>query len=116
MNTKRLKKLERISRELVSSFIVENLGDKEKIFWIITITEIKISTDLSYIDIYVSSITNGNILTKALKKYNFEIQRELNKNINIRKLPKVRFRYDNKWAIWQEVSETILKECSSFVK
>lgn len=107
MNLERIKKLERVSRELVTRFIFEELDDAELTFWIITVTWVKISSDLSYLDIYVSSLLNWNVLPKTLAKHNREIQWRLNKALNIRKLPRIRFRYDNSWAIWQEICETI---------
>lgn len=107
MNQERIKKLERVSRELITRFIFEELEDAELTFWIITITWVKISSDLSYLDIFVSSILNWNILPKTLAKHNREIQWKFNKALNIRKLPKIRFRYDNSGAIWQEICNTI---------
>ena len=107
MNQERIKKLERVSRELVTHFILEELEDSEKNFWIITVTWVKISSDLSYLDIYVSSLHNHEILAKTLAKHNAQIQWRLNKSIDIRKLPRIRFRYDGSWARWQEVCETI---------
>lgn len=107
MNQERIKKLERISIELITNFIFEELDDSELTFWIITVTSVKISTDLSYLDIYVSSLLNWDILTKTLAKHNREIQSKFNKALNIRKLPKIRFRYDDTWAIWEEVCKVI---------
>ena len=107
MNQERIKKLESISRELVSHYILEELDDSELNFWIITVTWVKISSDLSYLDIYVSSLLNWETLAKTLAKHNREIQWRFNRALNIRKLPKIRFRYDNKWAIWQEVCDVI---------
>lgn len=107
MNQERIKKLERVSRELVSNFIFEELEDSEKTFWIITVTWVKISSDLSYLDIFVSSLNNWEILAKTLAKHNHEIQWRFNRALNIRKLPRIRFRYDNSWAIWQEICEVI---------
>lgn len=107
MNQERISKLERVSRELVTNFIFEELEDSEQTFWIITVTWVKISSDLSYLDIYVSSLKNWNILAKTLAKHNYEIQAKFNKILNIRKLPRIRYRYDNSWAIWQEVCELI---------
>jgi len=107
MNQERIKKLESISRELVSHYILEELDDSELTFWIITVTWTKISPDLSYLDIFVSSLHNWEILAKTLAKHNREIQWRFNRAVNIRKLPKIRFRYDNKWAVWQEVCELI---------
>ncbi len=109
MNKERIKKLESVSRELVTLFIFEELEDSENIFWIITVTWVKISSDLSYLDIYISSLKNWEILAKTLAKHNAWIQWKLNKALNIRKLPRIRFRYDDSWARWQEVCETINK-------
>lgn len=107
MNQERIKKLERLSRELISSFIFEELEDSELNFWIITITWVKISSDLSYLDVFVSSFKNWEILTKTLAKHNYKIQWRFNRIINIRKLPKIRFRYDWSWKIWQEIWDLI---------
>lgn len=107
MNKERIKKLESVSRELVSHYILEELDDSELNFWIITVTWVKISSDLSYLDIFVSSLINWELLPKTLAKHNREIQWRFNRALNIRKLPKIRFRYDNKWAVWQEVCEVI---------
>lgn len=109
MNQERIRKLERVSRELVTNFIFEELEDSEKTFWIITVTWVKISSDLSYLDIYVSSLLNWNILAKTLAKHNYAIQAKFNKILNIRKLPRIRYRYDDSWAVWQEVCEIINK-------
>ncbi|MCD5385153.1 30S ribosome-binding factor RbfA [Candidatus Gracilibacteria bacterium] len=107
MNQERIRKLESVSRELVSHYILEELDDSELTFGIITVTGVKISSDLSYLDIFVSSLHNGEILPKTLAKHNKEIQGRFNRALNIRKLPKIRFRYDNKGAIGQEVCELI---------
>jgi len=107
MNQERIKKLESVSRELVSHYILEELDDSELNFWIITVTSVKISSDLSYLDIFVSSLLNWDMLPKTLAKHNREIQWRFNRALNIRKLPKIRFRYDDKWAIWQEVCEAM---------
>lgn len=109
MNIQRIKKLERLSRELVTNYIFEELEDSEKNFWLITVTWVKISSDLSYLDIFVSSLKNTEILTKTLAKHNYEIQSRFNKTLNIRKLPRIRYRYDDSWATWQEVCNAINK-------
>lgn len=109
MNQERISKLERVSRELITNFIFEELEDSELTFWIITITWVKISSDLSYLDIYVSSLKNWEILAKTLAKHNGEIQWKFNRALKIRKLPRIRYRYDGSWAVWQEICEAINK-------
>ena len=84
-----------MSKELVSNFIFEEIEDSELVFGIITITWVKISSDLSYLDIFVSSFKNSDILAKTLAKHNKNIQSRLNKTLDIRKLPRIRFRYDD---------------------
>lgn len=109
MNKDRIKKLESLSREIVSNLIFEELEDSENIFWIITITDVIISPDLSYLDIWVSAFRNNEILAKTIATHNNAIQAKYNRAIAIRKLPKIRYRYDNKWEISQQVCEAINK-------
>jgi len=107
MNKDRIKKLESLSREILWNLIMEEVNDVQSEFWIINITDIVISSDLSYLDVWVSSFKNKETLAKTIAKHNHEIQRKYNKAINIRKLPRIRYRYDNKWEIWQQVCDTI---------
>jgi len=48
---------------------------------------------MSYIDIYVSSIKNGELLCKTLANFAQIIKENINKKITLRKTPIVRFRY-----------------------
>jgi ribosome-binding factor A len=107
MNQERLKKLESVTRQLVSSYIFEEMGEDALEFGLINITDIKISNDLSYLDIFVSSFQNQDMLTKALAKHASAVQRKFNKAVSIRKLPKIRFRYDDSGATGQKINETI---------
>ena len=109
MNKDRLKKLEMTSHKILSDLIFEETSEIWVDFWIITITEVTISPDLSYLDVWVSALKNEEILAKTLAKKNYLIQWKYNKIINIRKLPKIRYRYDKKGKIWQEVWEIINK-------
>jgi ribosome-binding factor A len=47
----------------------------------------------------VSAFKNQNILAKTLAKYNNDIQAKYNKAMKIRKLPRIRYRYDDKGEI-----------------
>lgn len=107
MNKDRLKKLENTTWNLVSEFLLYEIREIEEDFWLINISGVKLSSDLSYLDIFVSSFKNNEILTKTLAKFAPEITRKLHKTISIRKLPKIRFRYDESWKIGSEIIETI---------
>lgn len=105
MNLQKIKKLESLSRQIISQAILEQVENSESDFGLINICEVKISSDLSYADIYVSCFKNPELLTKALAKHNHVIQSMYHKAIGIRKLPKIRYRYDDKGQIGQDVCE-----------
>jgi len=107
MQQERLKKLEWVISELASEFIFESLSDDENIFGIITITKVKIASDLSYLDIYVSCFKNTELLTKTLAKHAYEIQKNINNKIKLMKTPRVRFRYDGSGEIAYDIEEKI---------
>ena len=95
MKESRMKKLEGMVNEIIAEIIFEEASDLEDHFGIITITWVKMSQDLSYLDVFVSSFKDINNLPKALAEYNTPIQKKLNKKLPLYKLPKVRFRYDD---------------------
>lgn len=109
MKQDRLNKFQSVALKLLSEIIFEEIEDCEKNFWIITITKIKISSDLSYLDVYISSFKQKEILPHTLAKHGFDIQKKFNKKIWLMKLPKIRFRYDDSWENFSHIDE-LLKE------
>lgn len=107
MKQERLSKLEAVAQELISKIIFEEIEDSEKIFWIITITWVRISPDLSYLDVYISSFKNQDILAHTLARHWYDIQKRINKELGIRKLPKVRFRYNSEWEFTWHINKII---------
>lgn len=103
MNQSKIKKLEWISQEIISQAIMQEIDEIQQDFGLINITWVKISSDLSYIDVYISSFKNEEILAKTIAKHNQNIQTKYHKSLAIRKIPKIRYRYDKKWQIGQEV-------------
>lgn len=109
MNKDRINKLESAMFELASSFLIEQVSEIESDFWIINITWVKLSSDLSYLDIYVSAFKNQDILTKTLANYAKDIQRFLWQKMSLRIVPRIRFRYDDAGEIAQDVTIAINK-------
>ena len=107
MEQKRLQKLESITKKIASEHILWSLTAEEDIFGIITITWVTVSSDLSYLDIHVSSMKNKEALTKALSTRAYKLQKEIAKNVSIRKIPRVRFRYDEGWEIASDINHTL---------
>jgi ribosome-binding factor A len=95
MNEARIKKMEAWLKWIVTSCLLQKSIEIQNDFWLINVNEIKIASDLSYLDIFVSSLKNGDKLCKALANYAQEIKEEINNNITLRKTPIVRFRYDS---------------------
>ncbi len=107
MKLERLKKLEWVAQELLTRIIFEELEDSEQTFWIITINWVKVSPDLSYLDIFISCFTNQDRLAHTLARHWYDIQKRLNLELNIRKLPKVRFRYTDEWEFAWNITKLI---------
>ena len=109
MNNEKKKKIESNVRLIVSDFLMKDLPDHDNIFGIINIWDILLSIDGSYLDIYVSSFVKKEELAKTLAKYAYLIQRTIWKKLSMRQNPKVRFRYDDSWEIWEVVTNQINK-------
>lgn len=95
MKDLRIKKMEAWLKWIITNCIIEKTLEIQSEFWIININEIKMASDMSYLDIFVSSIKNSDKLCKTLANYAQDIKEEINKNITLRKTPIVRFRYDS---------------------
>ena len=103
MNQKRIAQLEKTGYKIISQFISEELSEVQAEFGIIHLSSVTISSDISYLDAHVSSIKNSDLLTKTLAKYARDIEKRMIKSIAIRKLPRVRFRYDSSGQKSQEI-------------
>lgn len=107
MNTQRKEKIQNAARKIIAEYLTQELPDEEKIFWLINLSEVNISSDYSYLDVHVSAFHNQDQLTKILALHAHTIQRNIWKWITLRKYPKVRFRYDEMWAIGSSVMDKI---------
>lgn len=77
MKNDRILKAQSISKKIISEYIIYELQELSLDYGLITVTEIKISPDLSYIDTYVSSLKNEDTLCKSLSQHAPSIQRKL---------------------------------------
>jgi len=95
MKQDRIEKWQSIARKIIGEHISQFHGELIEDFWIITVISTKISSDLSYMDAYVSCLKNEDTLTKSLAEIAPNIQRVLAKKIDFLRVPKLRFRYDD---------------------
>lgn len=109
MREDRRKKAEHISKKMISTYLVQELPESMSEYGLITLTDTKLSQDLSYIDVYVSSLKSSDTLTKYLALYARDIEKQLCKNLPLIKIPRVRFRYDtthkDAFEIYQKIQE-----------
>jgi len=87
-------RLEKVAKKVLSEIIHNVMQEQESDFGLITVTDCRVSPDKSYLDVFVSSFKNNEILPKTLAKHGFDIQRQANRIIDVRRVPKIRFRYD----------------------
>jgi len=109
MKEERRKKAESISKKIIREYLVEELKELSDEYGIISISNVHISNELSYMDIYVSSIKNTQSLTKSLAPFAHKLHRTLWKKIDFIKVPKIRFKYDESLEISSRI-HTKIKE------
>jgi len=107
MKEERRKKWQIIAKEIIGRYIIEDLDQKSIEYGIITVTEVVISPDMSYLDAYVSSLRKKDELTKYLATFAKDIERRLCKSLSVVKIPRIRFRYDNNGEESSELYKTI---------
>lgn len=89
---KKVEKLGFIVQEVVAPHIIDYANLKMEEFWIVSVVEVVVTSDYSYVDIFVTSQKNQNKLPAYLSDIWWKIRAVIGKEINTRKIPIVRFR------------------------
>lgn len=111
----KLDKYQRLAKEVISKIIYDVMKEEETEYGLITVTKCIVSKDESYLDVFLSAFRNQESLPKALAKHGYFIQKEANKAIKVRRVPKIRFRIDESGA--DSVSVTsLINEVSKELK
>lgn len=105
-------KTERISDALIeqiSYIIATEVKNKDINF--VTITDVKVSSDLSYAKVYFTVLDESKIdlTTKALKEASGFIRHELRDRVDIRQIPELEFVYDESIKNAQKIEDIIDK-------
>ena len=90
-------RLKEIIREIASRHVTIWWQSFDHAFGIVSIVEIELSSDRSYADVYLTSNEDTAWLTKAIAPVAKEIQREIGKELMMRKNPSIRFKI-KKWG------------------
>lgn len=110
MNHKRSEKVAESIHELVSELMIKGLKDPRIGF--ITVTGVKVTDDLHFATIYFSIIGNDDeklATEKGLHSAKGFIRKEIAKNLRMRYVPEIFFKYDNSFEYGQRI-ENLLSE------
>ena len=105
-------KIERLEHAFVEKvgYILQSEIKDERIHFV-TVTAAKITNDLSFAKIYVTILDDNekDSMLKVLNKASGFIERELAKKVEIRKMPKITFVYDESIEYANRI-ESIIEE------
>ena len=112
-NQNRLGRIEEEYRKELSQIISYELKNPN-VTGMISVTKVKVTTDLKYAKVYVSILNSKNIkdTMDGLKKSSGFIRSELAKRVNLRNTPELRFEFDESTLYGEHIDE-ILQEIHS---
>ena len=105
----KLERLGHIFTEEISKIIMTEIKDEKIKF--VTITYVKISSDLSYAKVYFTTLDDDNRdeILKALNKASGFIRSQLFERVEIRKMPELTFVYDESIEYGNKIENIIDK-------
>lgn len=98
MSELRLKRVESLLRDLISSLIIKGKVKDPRVNSLITITDVKVSADLSYAKLYISSFESEKKMHIAVEALNHAagfIQKNISRDLKMRVTPKLSFYADD---------------------
>lgn len=102
-------KMERLNNtfvEKISEILHNDIKDKDVKF--VTITEVKITNDLSFAKVYfTSNEENRRQVTEALNKASGFIRNRLCEKVQLRKMPEIHFVYDESVEYGHRIDDII---------
>ena len=108
--TNRLLKVQDLLHKEIALLLIKDI--QNPIIKSVTISEVKVSKDLRYSEIYFTSLSKDNEkIGIELNKASGFIRKQLSKSIHLKRLPSIRFTYDDT-AERSERIENILKSDS----
>ena len=103
-------RLEKRIMELVSTLILSGQIKNQNLNTLSSITEVELSKDGAYADVYVSSVLGDGSLEKSVKALNSAsgyIQGRIAQNLKTRNTPVLRFKVDRSFREGERINEII---------
>jgi len=92
--------------EKISEILHNEIKDKDVSF--VTITEVRITNDLSYAKVYFTSLVDDRKkITDALNRASGFIRSSLSQKVQIRKMPEIHFVYDESLEYGKKIENII---------
>ena len=111
--TNRLLKVQDLLHKEIALLLIKDI--QNPIIKSVTISEVKVSKDLRYSEIYFTSLSKDNEkIGIELNKASGFIRKQLSKSLHLKRLPSIRFTYDDT-AERSERIENILKSDSESI-
>lgn len=110
MNEVRLKRVESLIRDQISTLIMRDEIKDPRVSCLLSISRVKVSNDLSSARVYISSFQNEKSLDKAVAGLNSAagfIQKTLGRAIKIRVTPRLKFFADTSVKEGFEINQKI---------
>ena len=105
--TNRLLKVQDLLHKEIALLLIKDI--QNPVIKSVTISEVKVSKDLRYSEIYFTSLSKDNEkIGIELNRASGFIRKQLSKNIHLKRLPSIRFTYDDTAERSQRI-ENILK-------
>ena len=102
----KIDRLNNIFVEEISKIIHTEIKDKDVSF--VTITDVRITNDLSFAKVYFTTLDNDRMkVLKALNKARSFIRSSLCDNVKIRKMPEIQFVYDESIEYGKKIEDII---------
>lgn len=94
--------LAKIFQQMVGGILHKMIDPEE--FGLVTVPHVNITKDFDYADVYVSTLQNKDELKHFLRANVYKVQQEVNKKIQRKTVPKIRFfvDYTGEHATWVE--------------
>lgn len=97
MGEHRQKRVESLVRDQISAMIMKGVVKDPRVDSMLSITEVTVSKDFGYADIYVSSIESDESVEAAVEGLNHAagfLRHRLRENVRLRTIPELRFKRD----------------------
>ncbi|MDR2178490.1 MAG: 30S ribosome-binding factor RbfA [Treponema sp.] len=97
METFRTERIGRLIQEKIGALVLEDKIKDPRVHPLLSVTQVHVSRDLAFADVYISSIQDSGGVARAVEGLQSAagfIQTELASGMRIRKMPRLRFHAD----------------------